>query len=372
MGTILDYLKKYGKKSFDEEPFNDVDSLILCQFAYLKLDDIVETLTEKSAWITLEQIRKIGKPDKIFADERYEKDNKALFMGMLSGKRFRFIKVNYYVTVLNVELEVQFAAITYDLGNGNLYVAYRGTDENIVGWKEDFNLAFSEPTIGQLCATKYLSKVARFCQDIPIILGGHSKGGNLAAFAAMSSSKGIQDRVQIIYSHDGPGFRKKVLERYHYDRIAPKVKKILPHSSLVGMLMEDNEKYEVVKSKTIGLMQHNPFTWCVEENDFVRVSGLYERTKFMDSTINQWIDSLSDERISFFADTLFKVIEGSEATDLISFTNDWKKSMTGVFNSLKDVDPVTKKMIKKIMKGLFEMGAIRAKEEITFLNKIFE
>lgn len=363
METIIDYLEKYGDVSFLEKPFGDVDSLVLSQFSYLKFEGLVPGVEGKQPFLDVKVLKEREKEGNLFADERFEKDNRALFAGILSGKRFGTLKLNYYVNEIDVEKEIQFSAVTFALEDGSFYVAFRGTDETIVGWKEDFNLAFSKPALGQLNSVKYLDYVGSL-EKGRLYTGGHSKGGNLAVYAAMNCKKEIQDRIVRIYSHDGPGFRPEILEKCGYEDVADRIVKTLPHSSLIGMLLESHENYQVIASRSFGLLQHNPFNWRVEDDHFLYVDDIYSGRKFIDRTLNEWILSMDDENIRAFVDTLFSVIEASEADNLIDFAADWKKSMSNVMAAMKEVDEPTREIIKKIIRSLFEIASERAKQEI--------
>lgn len=365
METILDYLEHYGDVSLMEKPFNDVDSLVLCQFSYLKFEGLVGGPREKKPFLSVRELKERESEGKLFADERYEKDNRALFEGILSGRRFGTLGLNYYVNEIDTEKETQFSAVTFALEDGSFYVAFRGTDETIVGWKEDFNLAFSEPVQGQINSVKYLDFAGSRVEG-RLRTGGHSKGGNLAVYAAMNCRKKIQDRIERIYSHDGPGFRPEILEKCGYEAIADRIVKIIPHSSLVGMLLESHENYQVVASKTFGLMQHNPYTWRVKDDRFLYVEDIYSGRKLMDRTLNEWILSMDEEQIRVFVNTLFSVLEASEADNLIDFTADLKKSMNGVLAAAKEIDEPTKEGIKTILRSLVEMMSERAKQELQY------
>lgn len=363
-GTIIDYLKKYGDQSFAEMPMNEVDSLILCQLSYLKFDGMVPDVSENSPSVTLTQIAAHADYEKLYADERYEKSNRALFEGMLAGKRFRDLKLNCYVNIIEKEWETQFSAVTCILSDGTLYIAFRGTDESIVGWKEDFNMAFLSPVPGQAYSVKYLNQVTGKLHS-PFYVGGHSKGGNLAVYSAMCCADSVKERIRGIYSMDGPGFRPEVLQEHDYEAIADKVIKIMPHSSVVGMLFEQDHRYEVVESKTFGLAQHNPYTWKVTGDHFQRAEDIHESVKRLDNTINEWVLSLNNDQLKIFVNTLFEVLGASKAENLIDFTADWKKSMTGMVAALKEVDEDTISNINQIIKALFEIGAARIRHEMS-------
>ena len=364
-GTIIDYLREYADVNLKDEPMNDVDSLVLCQFAYLKFDGLVPAVTENARPVSLQQLYEHPDYEKLYGDERYEKNNRALFEAMLKCERFRNMKLNCYINIIEnqADFETQFSAVTFLLEDGTMYVAYRGTDENIVGWKEDFNMAFLSPVPGQEFAVKYLNMVTK---QLPrdFYIGGHSKGGNLAVYAAMNCFPQAQQRILKIYSMDGPGFRPEVLEKCDFGRIEDRTCKILPHSSLVGMLFEKDIRYQVVESRTFGLAQHNPFTWLVQDGQFVTVSNIYETRRFMDNTLNEWILSLDEGSLRTFVDTLFQILSASESDNLIDFTANLKRSMTGVLGAMKGLDEDTQKALKQTVKSLFEIAGMRMRQEL--------
>ena len=259
-GTVIEYLKKYGDIPFREKPLNDVDSLALCQLSYLKFDGMVSDVRHNGPSVTLQEIAKRPDVEQLFGDVRFEKENRALFEGLLSGRRFRNMKLNCYINLVEKEWETQFSAITFILDDGTLFLAFRGTDETIVGWKEDFNMAFLNPVPGQEYSVKYVNMVTGWLHQ-PFYIGGHSEGGNLAVYSAMKCAPFVRKRIQKIYSLDGPGFRPEVLKECHYNAIEDKVVKLLPHSSMIGMIFERDIHYRVVESKNHGLLQHDPFSW---------------------------------------------------------------------------------------------------------------
>ena len=363
MGTILDYLKEYGDYTLAEKAFSEVDSLVLCQFAYLKFDGIAPTLGEDKPAVSLHELKNHANYDHLYADERYREDNTALFLGLYHSKRFRDMKVINYVNQIDFATETQFSAVTFRLPNGICYVAYRGTDETIVGWKEDLNLAFSEPVEGQRLSVDYLNRVAENIKGI-FYVGGHSKGGNLATYACMNCDKKIRDRIIAIYDHDGPGFRPEVRARGAYDEIVDRINKTIPRSSLVGMLLYTDGAYKVVESKTIGLAQHNPYTWLVKEDHFQLVDEIYAGRKFLDESLNQWILSLTQEEMHTFVDTFYKIVLASGTDNLIDFTANWFQSIQKIGAALKEIDPQTAKVIMQILKSLFDITSLNAKERV--------
>lgn len=370
-GTIIDYVKEYSHVPFAERAMNDVDSLVLCQFAYMKFDGIVPGLFDNEPSVTLQEIFEHPDYEKLYADVRFEPENRALFEAMLGSERFGDMKVNCYINIIEEEWETQFSAITCILGDGTLYIVYRGTDESIIGWKEDFNMAFLSPIPGQAYSVKYLNIVTGFLKK-DFYVGGHSKGGNLAIYAAMNCKKQVQDRIIKVYSMDGPGFRPETLEKCDFEAIADRTVKILPHSSLVGMIFEQSMDFVVVDSKGLGLAQHDPYTWLTENGDFLYIEDITQYRKFMDQTLNEFILGLEKEELRTFVDTMFQIISASQADNLIDFVADWRKSVGGIIEAMKEVTPQTREMMKKFAKALFQLVGQRMKAEIKLLGKINE
>lgn len=356
--TMVKYVKEYGDYTFMERPMSDVDSLVLCQFSYLKFDGMVPTLHENKPSVSMQQLATHAQYEDLFQDVRYEKENRALFEAMAESKRFGNLKMNCFIDIIEMEWETQFSAITYLLEDGTIYVCYRGTDENLIGWKEDFNMTFLQPIPGQGYSTKYLNIVTdRFPNDFYV--GGHSKGGNLAIYASMECLEEVKERIIKVYCMDGPGFRPEVLDKEEYASIVDRVVKIIPHSSLVGMIFQTDENYKVVESKNFGLTQHDPYSWLIKDGEFWEVDEIHKVRKFSNDTLNEWVLKQDQATLEVFGETLFKVLYASGADNLIDIGKDWKKSLNGVMKALKEIDPDTKKMVKLAVKDFIELGAKR-------------
>ena len=362
MGTILDYLREYGDYSLEEKPFSDVDSLVISQLAYLKFDGIVPGPEEKRPPVSLQEIAAHADYDHLYADERYRRDNTALFMGALNGRRFGNLHLWNYVNLIEPERESQFSAVVCGFSGGLTYVVFRGTDENMVGWKEDLNLAFSEPVPGQLRSVPYLEQAARTIEG-GFFVGGHSKGGNLAVYAAMYCEPAVRERIERIYDPAGPGFRPEVRQQGAWQEIEGRIHKTVPRSSMVGMLLYADIAYRVVESKTIGLAQHNPYTWLVKNGDFRMADEIRPGRRFVDQTLNEWILSLDQEQMHIFVDTLYGVVQASETDNLIDFTAHWVQNVQKIGRAISEVDEETTKVVMQIMRALFETVSRHAKEQ---------
>lgn len=351
--TVITYVKKYGDYTFAEKPLNHVDSLVLCQLSYLKFDGLVPPPEKSKRAVSIKKIAADGAVNTLFSDKRYEEPNRALFEAVLKSHRYRRLKMNYYVNHIETERETQFSAITFFLEDGSVYIAFRGTDETLIGWKEDFNMIFQTPVPGQQYAVDYLEQVAeRLSSDF--YMGGHSKGGNFAVYAAMFCKKEVRKRILRIYSMDGPGFLPEVLEKGEYAGIVDRLVKILPHSSLVGMLFETYPKCRVVESKAFGLLQHDPYTWLTAKDDFLYVKEIYGSRRFADDTLNAWICSLDQEKRRTLIDILYQIISASKAENLIEFSKDPGRSMAGMLSGFKELDEETRRLLFGIIKNFFE------------------
>lgn len=353
MPNIIDYIKKYGDCEYSELPFNDVDSLILSQFSYLKFDGLVPQVGQNLPPITIANLSKMPDVDNLFSDERYAKVNRSFFEALATHRRFSFIRLNYYINLVDEKWEMQFSAITCLLPNDHVHVVFRGTDESIIGWKEDLNMAFMSSIPAQEKALDYLNYVSALIEG-DFTVGGHSKGGNLAVYAAMMCSSDIRERITEIHSHDGPGFSRKVIRGDEFERIRQKVRKFVPHSSIVGMLLQTQEDYEIVACRNFGLLQHDPFNWIVEGCDFVKRDDLTEHIMLGNDSINAWAQSMSDEELMAFADQLYDVFERAQITDLNEFYRAPAATMKRFLEAAEQIDDKNRKMLREMGRNLAE------------------
>lgn len=363
MRNIIDYVREYGKYTFTEEPLNEVDSLVLCQIVYLNFAGFVPGMEEKNAPVTIQSIFVNPERDRILDDYWYREDNKELFAAAAQSVRFGSLKMNYYVNIVNEEEETQFSAMTYILDDKNVYLAYRGTDANIVGWKEDLNLAFSKPVHSQYLSAEYMNRVVGAVAG-NFYAGGHSKGGNLAVYAAMNCADEVRERLVKVFNNDGPGFRPEILEQGKYADIRNKMVKFIPKASLVGMILESHGDYEIVESSSIGLLQHNSYSWKIDGTMFARAKNMGSRKVMMDAAMNEWILSMPEEEIHAFVDTLYDIISATEAKNLFEFGADWKNALQSMSEAVKELDENTRRAIQKIIRSLFEITGERAVEEV--------
>jgi len=362
--NVLEYLKKTEDETLKDHPLCEVDSLILCQFSYLKFDGILPGIGMREKALTLRDIYENENYDAIYADERYRKNNMALFEGMLNSRRFNKMKIHSYVNIIEYDKETQFAALTVEFEEGTTYVAFRGTDDNLVGWKEDLNLALSVPVPGQIRSVEYLDEVSKFLPG-DFIIGGHSKGGNLSVFSAMYCRDSVRDRIIEIYNHDGPGLRNEIMDDEKYKEIRGRIRMSVPRSSLVGMLLVNYDEYKVVENYYPGLLQHDPFGWKIKDHSFVLADSIKDSVALRDRSINDWVMSLEQDQIKLFVDTVYDVMLATEAETLNDIIADWKNMIPKVKAALKDTDDETKAIILKIMMMFVEIATENTHEELS-------
>lgn len=349
MANIIDYLEKYNDISFKEHPFNPVDALVLSQFVYLKWEHVIPLMTDGLDAISLVEMNERMLDAEVFSYEIYAEDNRKLLKYMLMGKRFATMKCNYLSSRLDDHVETQFLAFTVFLEGALPVILYRGTDETLLGWKEDYNMTSNNPVAGQRLASLYLNRVSlRLLGDF--ILTGHSKGGNLAVYAAISANSELQERIKKVYNFDGPHFRKEILLEHDISSMEAKIKKYIPKASVVGILLETEHKYKIVdNSAYFGVAQHYPYRWCVDDDDFVYVKKLEKSSLRLNEFIIKRLYSMSEEQIRLLGKSLFDILYGSEADTLQDISKDKIKAALGMLRTMKDIEPEIRDELKKIL-----------------------
>ena len=311
MGTMFDYLKWRGDLTFSQDPPNGVDALIFSTLSYIHYGGLVESKP-------LVPVRLREAAEYFFTREdpeqyvRVEKDLDLLQQAAMTT-RFGNSRLVMYRDSLIPEQETQFAAVTFLLDDGTAFLAFRGTDYTLVGWKEDFNMSFQQTVPAQRLAQQYVREVAAEF-ELPLRLGGHSKGGNLAVFAAARSGPLLQQRILEVYNNDGPGFTKYLMGDPGYLAMVPRIKTFIPQSSVIGMLLEHEEPYTVVKSRTVSVLQHDPYSWEVLGRNFITVEEIDEDSRFLDATIKSWFSDMTNQERGRLVDVMFTLL-GSGGVD---------------------------------------------------------
>ena len=353
MKNIVTYTQE-NLDTFDKLPFNSVDSLILSSAAYIHFPDVIPEV-ENWKGIRLQELYRAEYFEEMFHNIPLTSDTRQLFFALAASPRFRDIRVMGYTEQYDMTSEKQFSAMTFQLNPNLCYIAYRGTDSTLIGWKEDFNMAFQSPIPSQEEAVRYLEKAALYCPG-KILTGGHSKGGNLAVYAAAMCRENIQSRIEKIFSHDGPGFLESTLQSREFQYISSRIEKTLPQSSIVGMLLEHQEDFRIVKSNKTGLLQHDQYTWEIEENDFIYIEKLTKDAKYADKTLTEWLNQISPQDRERFVDALYSVLNANQLTTLDDFRTDWQTAIPATIHAATQLDNDTKKFLLHTLRKLASMG----------------
>lgn len=352
MENIINYAEK-ELATLNEKEFNAIDSLILSQISNIILNNLVGCINSNREPVKFKDLLKAELFPRMFDKVPYEESTKQLLFSLAASPRFRDIGINYHISKTDPISEKQFSATTFILNNTYAYIAFRGTDYSVVGWKEDFNMAFTTPVPSQIEGVEYLNTIAKLIPH-SLYVGGHSKGGNIAVYASMNCNYRVSPRIKKIFSHDGPGFREEIIKSSAFSKIKDKIHKTLPHSSLIGMLLENHEDYHIVKSNKVGgVRQHNPFSWEITNFDFNYLEKLSPGSRYTNATLHGWLSEVCDEKRKLFIETLFDIFDSTKSETFIEITQNWKKNIPIIFNSIKNIDSEVKSMIIQLIKELF-------------------
>ena len=341
--NLIKYIERYGNLSFDAKPLNEVDKLIFGLLSYVKYDETVST-NEKNK----KTIKSVAEE---FFSKNYHKNKNIIpvkgsikLLKIMKNKK-RYCNLYLYNNVYIVNEEQQFSAICIEINPQLVYVSFEGTDQMISGWEEDFKISYQFPVKSQRSAIKYLNKyfTHRHCK---IILGGHSKGGNLALVAGMYANYIVRKKIINIYSYDGPGLMKRQIQSNRYKKIANKFIHIIPNNSIVGLFLR-HDKYLVVKSNNVGIMSHYALTWQVTDENLV-MSTLSSSSREFELKFTNWLDNYTLNQRQLFVKEIFEIFRINHIKSLIDIMNHPKI----IFKLLKDVstvDPVVNKMTKEFL-----------------------
>ena len=355
MADLMDYLDWRGDLTFSQSSFNEVDNLILAELSFVDLRGIAPGVGG-GAGVPLraaaERYFAAGRDKTLESSVLVPEQIPAMLEKMCCSARFGGLRVSCCEERLDEAREEQFAALAVELPDRTVYLSFRGTDDTLVGWKEDFNMALRDEVPSQLRAVDYVKRAAAQYEGWRLYLGGHSKGGNLAVYSAVNCGAAIQDRILAVYNNDGPGFRKTLLSREEHRRIADRIFTILPKSSVVGLLMEHEESFTVVDSTQVGILQHDGFSWCVLGPRFVRMDDL-TGIETNDRSIREWVDSLDQTQRQQFTDALFEVLSASGATTLAELREQGVKSAAAMLKAMAGLDKETRKALDCAVGVLF-------------------
>ena len=322
MANMFDYLDWRGDIPMFVDGFNEVDNLILSEIAYVDFEGVLPERAAGPQSVELTQASEryfqLHTEKEIRSRTTFTKQAPFLFRKAAQTRRFSKARIGRYINRFSRELDEQMAAMTFYLEDGTTYVAFRGTDNTMVGWKEDLMLSFREETAGQRHAVQYLSELQEV-SDIPaarLITGGHSKGGNLAVYASAFCREAVRNRITQIYSNDGPGFLETVTSREEYQRVIPLVRSIIPEGSFFGLLLDSGYTHRIIKSSQTGIFQHDALSWQVCGPRLVEAGETTQISAFMEKTMNHWLEGINLQERRAFVDALFEMLSSTGAQTL--------------------------------------------------------
>ena len=339
MANCFDYLEWRGDIPFSVSEPNEVDGMLLSRFSYapfelaggdfpMKISDACRVMLENGE----------------FESHLVHKDDRFVIEALENSPRFSECYVFGYEDTVDTESETQFSAITVKLSPSLYYIAFRGTDDTLVGWKEDLNMSFTFPVPAQKLAVEYVEKISKKIRG-KIICGGHSKGGNLAVYAAAFSKPKVQSRIIRVENFDGPGFDERMLGMQGYLAVRDRVNTYVPKSSVVGLLLSHEEEYTIVDSTYSGLLQHDTYSWVVLRDKFKYLEKVTDASRFLDVTLREWMGRLEPQKREIIVDALYETVIGTNAETIGDLSGNWFSNALSIVNGFRGLDDETKKLI---------------------------
>lgn len=351
MGNIMDYISWRGDLSFEQSQFNEVDNLILACFSYVNLDGIPAVTKQKGIGLKklTKEFMKLHTMKELEADKSFIRLAPFMMMEMAKSVRFGKCVVRNYVNDIVTEAEQQFAAMEIVLEDGTSYVSFRGTDDTIIGWKEDFNLS-TGVVPAQKRAIEYLQKISEHTDGM-LRVGGHSKGGNLAIYGSVMC-KSAHEKILEIYSNDGPGFSREFQELPETKEMMPKIIRIIPEYSIIGTLLEHEKEPVIVVSSSKGLLQHDGFSWEVQGPALVRRDSLNKTALRFIEILHKWIDGMDMEQKRLLIEDLFATLQASGYENLSEVQSGGLKSLAAMVKRVEKFAPESRGMMQELLTAI--------------------
>lgn len=367
MSNINDYLLWRGDIELDSKyGLNEVDSMIMARFSYLRFDKIKMEEKEKVETIS-------SKMKDLNNDEFLYNGDKDLITNLGQSIRFKDMEVTDYIKTNEKEIEKQFGAVTIHLSDKEMYISFIGTDSTVYGWKEDFNMAFMDSVPCQVAGKEYVEMIAEKYPNKKIRIGGHSKGGNVAIYSALTVSKDIQDRIIKVYNYDGPGFNKEIINKCKTSFIINKIETYLPQDSIIGRIMTHEEKCTISLSTEKGIYQHDIYSWQVLGNDLIKSEGLTNASETFSKTLTEWLETTTNEQRKIFFDGIFEVIYSTDAERFSDISKDLSANISKIYKKYREIPEADRKtiteMIKLFVKDYFETVKVQQTSKFDTLKE---
>ena len=365
--NIVDYLHEYGNISLKESSFNEVDNLVICQMGYSRID---KYFNDKDSY-TIAELNKLYFNDHSENQVQYD----ASFIGhapfvlkaMAESERFKNARVINFKSIIDEEKPEQYCSFEVELDDGTSYIAFRGTDDTLIGWKESFELMYKE-IAGETQALNYLKNI--YNPNKKYRIGGHSKGGALASFSAIMFPE-MHDNIINVYSNDGVGLNPKILPKNYHDNfktLKGKFIKIIPESDFFGALFSNPRKKRVIKANGVALMQHDPMNWQVQDNHFIP-GTLNKETVLIRDIFENFINNVSDNEFKQFIDGLNETLAKEGLYKINGITKGMIPAIIAGLKSIKTMSPSSKKVINELINALSKTVEQKLEDDKKFIKR---
>ena len=358
MGNLITYVQQYEAQTFQEKPLTDIDILVLTEIAYLPFDEIVPSSFEVKSGISLNQL---GEKFETIKEKEHEnnpfmitEERMQLLDVVSKSQRFKDIKVFGFLNDIDDERTKQFAAVCYQWEEESRWIIFRGTDESLTGWKEDFMMTYSDLIPAQTDAIEYLKKQAETFSGT-LNVSGHSKGGNLSLYASAMQNEAVQNRIEQIYCWDSPGVHRSILSTEGYQRVVSKAKRYIPQDSIVGLMLESQVPYHIIESQGSGISQHSALMWNIQEDHFVELTELTKNSQLTDQTFKQWTETVPDEDLKLFFDTFFELFFEMGVETVNDVYYNFRIYMQEFFKKAYQMDTEKREILLRVGRLLFQI-----------------
>ena len=351
----MDYIAWRGDIPMNQVPPGEIDALILSYLAYMPYEGIVpadaageRAVLRDAAQLLVKRHCEEGIRLAYTVGDSGEQDCE-LLRALAGSERFAGLELCAFADYYDREGQEQFSAVTFILPDGTAFLAFRGTDSTVVGWKENFNMAYSEEVPAQRDAVVYTETVAQ-ALGMPLRLGGHSKGGNLAVYAGMFSSEAVNPSILAAYSFDGPGFNEQIAASPAFSSLMGRVHTFVPQSSLVGILMWHREPFTIIKSDSVSVFQHVVYTWQLMGSRFLELEERSGTSRFADETLKAWLADLPPRQRESFINGIYSVIAAGEGRNLGDLLEG--RSLLAMLKAAGSLDEKTRNDVQEAVRSL--------------------
>lgn len=372
MGTINDYVTQHQDKTFEAFPLNEADKMCLNELGYFCFEELDASIDVTKDVLVQEVFRPYSTGEKTL-DRNFlaTKSRIDLLKTVAESDRFADLHVSYYVNDVDEEYERQFAAMVFSLPQLDYrQLVFRGTDDTLIGWKEDFKLSYVREIPAHRSSLKYLEEILSENAG-SFTLSGHSKGGNLALYAAANVRPDLRSQITQIYMLDSPGLNEADLAKEGYRAIRDKVRVIRPEESIVGVMLYNDIEPVIVQSQGVGIMQHALTNWQMdaETGQWLIAEHPTELSRNLEKTFKQWTDDLSSQELKLLFDTLFDTLMSSGITSIndLAVNREFVSKLSAILISFYSIGAEKKFLLAKSAK-LF-LGAFMGHSKLATLTK---